>query len=301
MLVTGGTGFIGRAVVERLVALGGSVTVITRSVPAAAPFVGSQVNVVTCDLAEPAGVERCAALVKEADGVAYLASCMPVQADAGDDSATASIELNLRAALGILRDVPPGLRVCYVSSVDVYGRPREVAVREDHPTDPATFYAAGKLAAEKFLGVVADRLGFTLSLARVGPVYGPGEPHGKAITCFVRAAISGSPPVIYGAGDEVRDYLFVTDAAEGIVRALDQGRGIYNIASGSGISIRDLAEKVVRTVGLTVQPEVVPAGRPPYSVTFDISRARRDLGFAPRVSLDEGLAATVQWYRTHRT
>ena len=193
-------------------------------------------------------------------------------------------------------------RVVFVSSGGtVYGRPTKLPVAETHPTEPLVSYGVIKLAIEKYLALYSHLHGLSFRVLRLSNPYGPRQ-NAKvaqgAASVFLARVHAGMPLQIWGDGSVVRDYIYVADAVEGILAA-DSGQeraGIFNIGSGIGTSLNDLVAEIRQVAGREFAVEYLP-GRP-FDVSasvLDISRARDELGWKPRVTLRDGLMKTWDW------
>jgi UDP-glucose 4-epimerase len=205
------------------------------------------------------------------------------------------VRVNVAGTARLLAALPPSLGgFCFASTLDVYGPPRDCPVREDHPLAPVTHYAASKVAAEALLDAWSGRHGVPLAVLRLAHVYGPGDPSAKAIPSFLGACLRGERPTVRGDGSDVRDYVYVEDAADAVVQALERrAAGTFNVASGAGVSIRELLAAVRLATGSSVEPRWLPAARAASRVVLDPGRARVALGWEPRIGLAEGLRRTV--------
>jgi UDP-glucuronate 4-epimerase len=193
-------------------------------------------------------------------------------------------------------------RFVFASSSSVYGNATPLPAREDAPAVvPESPYAASKRGAE----LVADAIcrnapAMRCSALRFFTVYGARQRPEMAITRFMRAALAGEPLTIFGDGSMRRDFTHVEDIVRGVLAALDAGFRIYNLGSGSPIDLRDLVEAIAETAGVEPRIERVPVPLGDVEATYaDISRAREELGWAPRVSLREGLQTVLAWVRAN--
>jgi len=181
-----------------------------------------------------------------------------------------------------------GARLVYISSAAVYGDPVRLPISEDHPTRPLSPYGLSKLVGEQ----VASMLLRDLAVLRLFNVYGPGQtgPYAGVISKFLERARRGLPPVVFGDGEQTRDFVHVYDVARFVEAVVDRGAsGVFNVGSGRAVSIGELARLVMRLAGIVDGPVYAPPrpGDIRHSVA-DISKAR-GLGWEPLVRLEEGL------------
>lgn len=185
-------------------------------------------------------------------------------------------------------------RLIYISSAAVYGDPIKLPIDEDHPTRPLSPYGLSKLIGEQVVDLFSRVYGLEYVVLRLFNVYGPGQTSAYAgvITRFVARVKANLPPIIYGDGEQTRDFVNVRDVCGAVELALvtDHVNEIYNIGSGAATRIKDLAKLVTKLAGVEGEP-IYAAPRPGdiRHSCADISKARIYLGFTPRVSLEEGL------------
>jgi len=198
--------------------------------------------------------------------------------------------------------------IVFPSSRLVYGKPRYLPVDEGHPVAPESIYAAHKLAVENYHLIYGHLYGLKATVLRISNPYGPmqaGEsrPYGIA-NRFIQAAVSGKQISLFGDGSQRRDYLYIDDLVDALLRAAwtEESRGkIYNIGDGKGTSMLELAELAVAAAGRGVivrvpWPEEYRAIETGDYLS-DITLARRELGWRPVTELSEGIVHTVKFYR----
>ena len=195
-------------------------------------------------------------------------------------------------------------KVVFASSAAVYGDSPLSPKREETPPVPLTLGAASKLAGEFYCEVYRRSYGLPTTALRYFNVYGPGQdPRGGSapvIPGFIMNVIRRRPPVIFGDGNQVRDFISVHDVVRANILAMQRDAvGPFNIATGSGVSVRELARVISEIGGLSREPvfEKPRPGDVQESVA-DISRAGEVMGFRPRIHLIDGLRETMEWYRT---
>jgi UDP-glucose 4-epimerase len=301
VLVTGAGGFLGAAVVRRLVALGAKVRAWLG--PATAPELVLPPPGVSSAYADLACADALGAVDRELDGVecVYHLAGPPSAAESfAAPAAHLRIHAGGTAALlerCIAHRVP---RLVYVSSAEVYA-PAAAPVREDHARAPRSPYGIAKLAAELCLEACAPTGGVVVTIVRPFSVYGPGCSAASLIATVIDAVLRGDPPAL-SDWRPVRDYCFVNDVADGIVRAgtrTGDALRAYNLASGRGTSVLEVAHAVLRAAGrgdLAVRQRA--SDRPAAALTLaligDAARARDELGFDPATTLDTGLCMTLE-------
>ena len=198
-------------------------------------------------------------------------------------------------------------RVVFLSSGGtVYGVPTVIPTPESAPTDPITAYGVAKLSVEKYLEIFRRRHGLDYRILRVGNIYGPYQTADKGqgvVAAFLARALTNTPLDIWGDGQVVRDYVFVSDVAEAIwaaMRHAGQPR-VFNIGGGTGASVLQIAAAIERLVEHPLERRFHPA-RPvdvPISV-LDHSLATNELVWKPAVNLEQGLTQTLEWMRQFR-
>lgn len=301
VLVTGGAGFIGSRLVERIAAARGRVTVLDNLSTGRLENLGRVMDQIDLHQADILDMNWEELLQRDSfDVILHLAanSYVPpsVERPAWDFQTNLAATFRLLEALRYLKW--PG-RLVYASSAAVYGQGVRMPIEENDLTMPVSPYGVSKLAAERYVSVYSQLYGLRGASVRFFSAYGPRQR--KQVVYDLIRKVMRDPAVlqIYGDGTQVRDFNYVDDAAQAMMsvaeRAPMEGEA-YNVASGRACSIRELAEILCRV--LNVHPEFVYSGsvRPgdPEKWVASIARIER-LGFAAQTSLEEGLRQTVQW------
>jgi len=208
-------------------------------------------------------------------------------------------------------------RVIYASSAAVYGQAQSKMQKEVDPINPHWVYGVSKYATELLAKIYSQQLGIPFFGLRYSIVYGTREWYGRVLTLFVKNSIRDGKVIVFGKGDEVRDFIHVKDAAgvnSILLRANSKGSTIYNVSSGKTVSIKELAEKVRDLSGCEIIFEDVKEGessrllnigriRLPGNVIYscmDNSKAKKELGWQPTVQFDQGLREEFDWYKAQK-
>ena len=303
-LVTGGAGFIGSHLVEELVRRGERVRVVdnlsTGKRHNIAPL--PSVEFVEGDLADLEVARRTVAGI---DYVLHQAAIPSVPRSVQDP--ITSNRANIDGSLNILvaaRDAGVK-RLVYAGSSSAYGDTPTLPKIETMPTAPLSPYALQKLVAEQYCQMFTRLYGLETVTIRYFNVFGPRQdpssPYSGVISLFISALCEGRQPTIYGDGEHTRDFTYVANVVDGVLRACTAPGAsgeIINVATGGRISLNTLFKTICDLVKASVEPIYAPP-RPGdvKDSQADISKARRVLGYEPIVSFEEGLARTVAWYR----
>ena len=305
IVITGGAGFIGSNLAEVLaLAPNNEVCVVddlstgrVENIPIASGIEFIKGSITDLQLMNE--------VLADADFVFHQAALPGVQRSIEDPAHTN--EVNIRGTLNVLmaaRDA--GVKkVIYASSSSVYGDTPELPKREGMTPNPLSPYAVTKLVGEYYCKVFNDVYGLNTISLRYFNVYGPRQdPHSEyaaVIPRFVFRVLRGEPPVIYGDGQQTRDFTFVKDVVNANILAMNSdATGVYNIASGRRISIQGLATLITRLTGRDRDVEPVfdkPRKGDVRHSLADISRARADMGYKPEYSLERGLEETIRWFK----
>lgn len=306
-LVTGGAGFIGSTLVDKLIAGGHQVTVLDNLAR------GSLVNLsqvahhrdfrfVSLDVTDPAVPEYVAEARPEV--VFHLAAQVDVRSSVDDplNDARTNILGTINVAQAAYR---AGVRkIVFTSSGgSIYGTPEVLPVSEDQPIQPLSPYAVSKVSGELYLNAFSQLYGVQCTHIAPANVYGPRQdPHGEAgvVAIFAQALSGGQPTKLFGDGGNTRDYVFVEDVADAFISASNEGsdRRRFNIGTGIQTSDRTLHSLVAAAAAAEDAPELAPARIGDLRASaIDSSRARNELGWTPAIDLATGIAATVRHFR----
>jgi UDP-glucose 4-epimerase len=310
VLVTGGAGFIGSHLADRLVGEGHHVVVFDNEATGRREHVSAAARCIQGDVTRPADLER--AFGTGLDAVCHIAGQVSLIRSFTDPML--DLRTNVEGTVNVLQlclkyRVP---HLLYASSMTVYGHTDVLPTPEETPCRPVSYYGITKYAAECYVHTTAERvdLGFDLHVTcfRMYNVYGPRQaldnPYQGVLGIFLGNLLRGEPLTIIGDGEQSRDFVYIDDIVDAWVEALGNPvsyGGIFNLGSGRRLSINQLADHVLSAFGLkrTNNTVMYAPGRPGEQrhVEADITQVRATLGWEPRVSFDVGLAETVRWAR----
>jgi nucleoside-diphosphate-sugar epimerase len=303
-LVTGGAGFIGSHLCEELVRRGERVRVVDSLITGKRQNLAHlpEVEFLEGDLADLDIARRAV------QGVKYVLhqAAIPSVPRSVEDPVTSN-RANIDASLNVLvaaRDAGVS-RVVYAGSSSAYGNSLTLPKVETMGTAPLSPYALQKLVAEQYCQMFTSLYGLETVTIRYFNVFGPRQdpssPYSGVISLFISALCDGRRPTIYGDGEQTRDFTYVANVVDGVLRACtarEANGEVINVATGGRISLNRLFATVNREVGSTLEPIYSdPRAGDVRDSQADISKAQRLLGYTPIVSFDEGLGRTVAWYR----
>jgi UDP-glucose 4-epimerase len=303
IVVTGGAGFIGSHTVDALVESSHEVSIIDDLSSGERGRLNPRARFHQADLRD---ARRVAEIVEQErpEAIYHLAAQMDVRRSVADPAFDAGV--NLVGMLNLMEAARGrGLRrVIFASSGGaIYGEQDVFPCDEDHPCRPVSPYGVAKLASERYLFFYRNEYGIEYTALRYANVYGPRQdPHGEAgvVAIFCGRLLSGESCTIYGDGRQTRDYVYVGDVAAANLAALEgQGEGTFNVGTGIETDVNQLYTELAKLAGVGRKPVYADA-RPGEQHRSVISSARigLELGWRPKMSLREGLAATFEYFRS---
>ena len=304
-LVTGGAGFIGSHLAQELIRRGDRVRI------ADSLITGKRKNLehipaaefIEADLAEPGVAER---VVHGIDYVLHQAAIPSVPRSVNDPAT--SHRANVTGTVNLLiaaRDA--GIkRLVFAGSSSAYGDTPTLPKREDMPTNPLSPYALQKLVGEQYCQMFTRLYGFETVTTRYFNVFGPrqdpGSPYSGVISLFSTALLENRQPTIYGDGEQTRDFTFVANVVDGVLRACEAPKAageVINVATAGRISLNQLLTTMNKLLGTDLKAIYKDARVGDVRDSqADIAKAAALLGYKPTVSLEEGLRQTLEWCRT---
>jgi UDP-glucose 4-epimerase len=303
IIVFGGSGFIGQHLVKAMKSSGEEVTVFCRDTKVR--FAAKNVLLVKGDITDYSAVEK---NIIGKDVVINLASLM--QHDSGFDPFL-DLDVNCRGQLNILearRKKNSDSVFISIGTRSQFGKvsSKDLPIKEEHCQGPVSIYGLHKSAAEGYCSLYKRAFGLKSVTLRLPQVYGPiiaGTDSHNFVDKFIRLALKDGKFTVYGYGRDIKDLIYVDDVSDAIRKVMNNGisDGAYNIGSGKKITLKEIAAKIVSACGKG-SFELAPfaKGKKEFelgSFYFDISRAKKELKWAPKVKFNEGIIKTIQSYR----
>jgi UDP-glucose 4-epimerase len=302
ILVTGAAGFIASHVADAYVDAGHEVVIVDDLSRGSLINVNPKARFYQCDIRDQAAIEKIFQAEKPAI-VNHHAAQMDVRR--GVHEPLFDADVNILGSINLLRATIAHnvKRFIYIASAGAgYGEPQVDLVGEDYPINPITPYGISKHTVEHYLFTFGFLYGLEYVVLRYGNVYGPRQSsQGEAgvFAIFSEQMLDGVQPVIYGDGNKVRDYVYISDVVAANVAALERGTNeIFNIGTGAETRDLEVFQTVRSLLGKEVEPKFAPR-RPGEidRICLDISKAARLLGWVPQISLAEGARATVAYFQ----
>lgn len=310
ILITGGAGFVGAHMIDKLIESGYKPEdiVVFDNFSWGKPYsVRSGVKVVNGDITRPEDVDSAVCDGKEnVDTIIHLAAIKEVPYSVKHPLTTHKV--NVCGTLNVLeavRKAGTDPKIIYSSAASVYGEPIYSPVDEAHPTNPQNPYSASKVCGENCCTAYHHTYGLSIMILRYSNVYGAGITSPNAMENFVNAAMDGKSLMLYGGGMQKKQFTHVDDICQGTLLAMTSEieHGIYNIAGGNDsiISIKDLAEEVIRIVGAgSIEYQEKRAGDVHVpDLRISIWNAQYRLGYIPKKSIKQGLEDYIAWKKSY--
>ena len=304
-LVTGGAGFIGSHIVDRLRARGDEVRILDDFSSGKRENIPQGSEVVDGSVADLATAQRA---VAGCDYVIHQAAIPSVPRSVKDP--VSSNRANVEGTLNMLvaaRDAG-ARRLVFAGSSSVYGESAVLPKREDMRPAPLSPYALQKLIGEQYCQMFTRLYGLETVTTRYFNVFGPrqqpGSPYSGVISLFIEALAQGKTPMVHGDGRQTRDFTFVADVVTGVLKACEAPGAageVINVAAGGRVSLLELIRNIQMVLKTDVEPVFGPVREGDVRDSqADIAKARQLLGFTPSVPFDEGLRETIAWFQSRK-
>lgn len=309
VLITGGAGFIGSHLCEKLLKNDYSVVCVDNLITGSKKNIENLMNNANLEFIEADVINSLTQPLSNIDYIFHLAS--PASPVSYQENPEETLLVNSRGTLNLLKFADSlGAKILIASTSEVYGDPLEHPQKETYLGNVNTFgprscYDESKRFAEAATYVYLHKYGIDARIVRIFNTYGPKmqKNDGRVISNFINSALSGNKIKIDGDGSQTRSFCYVDDLVEGIVKAMfeDGTRGeIFNLGNPDEFTIKELAEEVLKFTGSKSEIKYMGEFRPddPMRRQPDITKARRMLSWEPRINLEEGLKKTIEYYRS---
>jgi len=299
VLVTGGAGFIGSHITDKLIEKGAEVVVVDNLSTGQKRHINPKATFIEMDICSP---ELATIFSNHFDAVIHLAAQVDVASsvnDPGNDART-----NILGSLNVLECCRKNSvrKVVYANSAAEIGEPSYLPVDEDHPSLPLSPYGLSKHTIKEYLMLYNKLYGLKYTVLRYSNVYGPRQNHlgeGGVVAVFTSKLLANESITIFGDGKQTRDFIYVEDAAEATLRALETGKNTcYNVGTGTETSVNDLLELLKGITETKLEPIYAPerSGDISRSV-FAVTKIEKELGWRATTMLKEGLSRSIAYFR----
>ncbi|MBC9784478.1 NAD-dependent epimerase/dehydratase family protein [Heliobacterium chlorum] len=307
ILVTGGAGFIGSHLVDRLIDRGDDVLIVDDLSTGKAENIHPRARFLQMDVAQPEIRE--VVRQERPNGIVHLAAQVDIQVSLRDPMRDAQV--NILGTLNLLEACRESAvnRMIVASSAAVYGDPLRLPIDEDHPLDPANCYGVSKHTPEHYLQVYRRLFGIAGVALRFANVYGPRQDangEGGVVAIFCDRLCKGEAPSIFGNGEQTRDFVYVGDVADAIVTVLEAdadriSESVYNVGTSRPLTVNDLFRTLCEATGADPNPHYLPPRPGDILHSYlDNRRLHEALNWVPRTELRAGLEQTVAFWRNDK-
>ncbi|MBI2559319.1 GDP-mannose 4,6-dehydratase [Candidatus Woesearchaeota archaeon] len=297
IMVTGGNGFIGHTLVRHLLNEGNEVKVIDIK-----PI---KFNHPKLEFVKKSVLEDLRWEMRDCDMIYHLAAELGVVNS--DKKPLNTLAVNIDGTVNVFKCAlgTTVKKIVYTSSSEVYGEAREIPLKEDSPKSPVSIYGVSKLTAEMYAKGYVQEYGMDINPVRLFNVYGPGQGFEWVMPIFIQKVLNNEQPVVFGDGTQVRCFTYIADVVSGIETVRKKGaKGeAYNIANTDQITMKELAELIIKISGKNLKPNVVGFGKDTRTKEREIMtripsiEKLKSLGWEPSVSAQEGIQKAYNWYK----
>jgi UDP-glucose 4-epimerase len=297
IMVTGGNGFIGHTLVRHLLKAGHEIQVVD-SKPI--EFRHEKLTFIKKSVTDDLRSE-----MRDCEFVYHLAALLGVETS--DRNPLNTLRVNIDGTVNVFKcAVDSGVNhVIYSSSSEVYGEAQEIPLKENSPKAPVSVYGVSKLAAEMYASGFTKEHGININPVRFFNVYGPGQGFNWVVPIFIKNVLNGEAPVVFGDGSQIRCFTFIRDIVSGMETIRKKGKfgEAYNIANDVPITMKQLADLVIKISGKKLKPDIAGYGRSTREKEREIIKRvpsiekLKGMGWRPDYGLEKGLSLTYEWYQ----
>jgi UDP-glucose 4-epimerase len=297
ILVTGGNGFIGHTLVRHLLEQGHDVRVVDQK---PIEFTHPKLKFIKKSVLDDISRE-----MEGCESVYHLAAQLGVVNS--DKKPLNTLAVNIDGTVNIFKCALAAKvkKIVYTSSSEVYGEPRELPIKEDSQKSPVSIYGVSKLTAEMYAKGYVQEHGMDINPVRLFNVYGPGQGFEWVMPIFIQKVLNDEEPLLFGDGSQVRCFTYIADIVNGLQKVMEKGsKGeAYNIANTDQITMKELAELIIKVSGKNLKPKVVGFGKETREKVREIMKRipsiekLKALGWGPGVNIQQGVEKTYNWYK----
>ena len=299
-LITGGAGFIGSHLVDKLIQKGNKVIVIDNLSTGKKENLNPKVKFYKIDICSPKISQIFK--IEQPEIVFHFAAQISVKKSIEDPIEDAKI--NILGTLNVLENCKKYKvkKIIFASSIGVYGESKNLPVKENHSLNPLTPYPIAKLTIEKYLNYYKNQ-GLDFVSLRYANIYGPRQNsemgEGGVVAIFINKILKEEKPIIFGSGNQTRDFLYVDNAVEAAILAIKAKPGsIYNVGSNKETSIKNLLKIISKILNKKIEPIFQPFQQGEVIRSrVDYSKIKKELGWQPKYNLEKGLRKTIEWFK----
>lgn len=299
ILVTGGAGFIGSHLVDKLIEKSHRVVVVDNLSTGKKENLNPKAKFYKIDICSP----KISQIFKKEKPEIIFHFAAQIDVRKSLENPVEDAKTNILGTLNILENCKKyrAKKIIFPSSVGVYDEARILPIKENYPLNPIAPYPIGKLAIEKYLNFYQNQ-GLDCVTVRYSNIYGPrqsGSGEGGVVAIFTNKLLKKEKPVIFGSGEQTRDFLYIDDAVEAAVLALKAKTGsIYNVGTNKKITVNNLFKLISRILNKKIKPIYQSSHRGEiFHSRIDFSKIKRHLGWQPKNNLEKGLEKTIDWFK----
>lgn len=305
VVVTGGAGFIGSHLTDRLIRFGANVTVIDNLSYGKQENINKKAHLLKLDINDYESLKYHIGTIEPTIIYHLAAIATTKESSMGWKDAVLDCQVNAIGTLNILRSVISlnvSPKIIFTSSAAVYGNHEYTPIDEKHPTNPVSPYGISKLSAEKYIMAYHREYGAKSTILRVFNTYGPRQPRYVMFDLLKKLKQNPNELEVIGTGNQVRDYCYIDDTVTSLFLALsNKSNGeIYNVGSGNPLSVKQIAEMIVKLRELEGRTIISYTGESWKGdldkLHADISKIKSDLGFEPSINIGQGLKGLIRWF-----
>jgi len=298
ILVTGGAGFIGSHLTDRLIKEGHRVVVVDNLSTGRKENLNKKAKFYKIDICSP----KIAQIFKKEKPEIVFHYAAQIDVRKSVENPIEDANINILGTLNLLENSKKYKvkKFIFASSVGVYGEPQKLPVTENHPLNPISPYPITKLAVEKYLNYYRS-LGLKFVSLRYSNIYGRRQisvGEGGVVATFIDKLLKGEKPIIYGDGNQTRDFLCVDDAVSAAIKSLKARSGsIYNIGTNKEIAVKELLNLTSDILGKNIKPLFKPLRQGKIIRSrIDFSKVKKELNWQPKYNLNKGLKGIIKWF-----